>query len=61
MPRLMTELVTWFGEATEQKRLHPPLVIAVYPNVSENARVCAKFCGVAERENLETHILSQNL
>lgn len=29
-PRLMTELVTWFGEAMEEKRLHPLLVIAVF-------------------------------
>jgi Fic family protein len=29
-PRLMTELVTWFGEATEEKRLHPLLVIAIF-------------------------------
>ncbi len=29
-PRLMTELVTWFAEATEEKRLHPLLVTAIY-------------------------------
>jgi Fic family protein len=29
-PRLMTELVTWFGEAIEEKRLHPLLVIAIF-------------------------------
>ncbi len=29
-PRLMTELVTWFTEATEEKRLHPLLVIAIF-------------------------------
>jgi Fic family protein len=28
-PHLMTELVTWFAEALEEKRLHPLLVIAV--------------------------------
>lgn len=29
-PRLMTELVTWFAEATGEKRLHPLLVIAIF-------------------------------
>lgn len=29
-PRLMTELVTWFAEATEEKRLHPLLVITIF-------------------------------
>ncbi|MFZ5689767.1 MAG: Fic family protein [Pseudomonadota bacterium] len=29
-PRLMTELVTWFGETTEKRRFHPLLVIAVF-------------------------------
>jgi Fic family protein len=29
-PRLMTELVTWFAEATEEKHLHPLLVIAIF-------------------------------
>ena len=29
-PRLMTELVIWFGEAMEEKRLHPLLAIAVF-------------------------------
>jgi hypothetical protein len=29
-PRLMTELVTWFAEATEERRLHPLLVIAIF-------------------------------
>jgi Fic family protein len=29
-PRLMTELVTWFSEAMEEKRLHPLLVIAIF-------------------------------
>lgn len=29
-PRLMTELVTWFGAAMEEKRLHPLLVIAIF-------------------------------
>lgn len=29
-PRLMGELVTWFGEAMEDKRLHPLLIIAVF-------------------------------
>jgi Fic family protein len=29
-PRLMTELVSWFTEATEDKRLHPLLVIAIF-------------------------------
>lgn len=29
-PRLMAELVTWFAEAMEEKRLHPLLVIAIF-------------------------------
>jgi len=29
-PRLMTELVTWAAEATDEKRLHPLLVIAIF-------------------------------
>lgn len=29
-PRLMTELVTWHAGATEEKRLHPLLVIAIF-------------------------------
>lgn len=29
-PRLMTELVTWFANATEEKRLHPLLVISIF-------------------------------
>ena len=29
-PRLMTELVAWFAEAMEEKRLHPLLVIAIF-------------------------------
>ena len=29
-PRLMTELVIWFGETTEETRLHPLLVIAIF-------------------------------
>ncbi len=29
-PRLMTELVAWFSEATEEKRLHPLLVLAIF-------------------------------
>jgi Fic family protein len=29
-PRLITELVTWFADATEKKRLHPLLVIAIF-------------------------------
>jgi Fic family protein len=29
-PRLMTELVTWFAEATVEKRLHPLLVITIF-------------------------------
>lgn len=29
-PRRMTELVTWFSDATEDHRLHPLLVIAVF-------------------------------
>jgi Fic family protein len=29
-PRRMTELVTWFAEATEEKRLHPLLAIAIF-------------------------------
>jgi Fic family protein len=29
-PRLMTELVTWFAEATEEKHLPPLLVIAIF-------------------------------
>ena len=29
-PRLMTELVTWFAQELEEKRLHPLLVIAVF-------------------------------
>jgi Fic family protein len=29
-PRLMTELVTWFAEAADEKRLHPLLVIATF-------------------------------
>ncbi len=29
-PRLMTELVTWFSEAIEEKRLHPLLVITIF-------------------------------
>ena len=29
-PRLMTELVTWFAESDEEKRLHPLLVIAIF-------------------------------
>lgn len=29
-PRLMTELVAWFAEATEEKRLHPLLVITIF-------------------------------
>ena len=29
-PRLMTELVAWLDEATEAKRLHPLLIIAVF-------------------------------
>ena len=33
-PRLMTELVTWFAEATEERRLHPLLVITIFTVVS---------------------------
>ena len=29
-PRLMTELVAWFAETMEEKRLHPLLVIAIF-------------------------------
>ena len=29
-PQRMTELVTWFAQALEQKRLHPLLIIAVF-------------------------------
>ncbi len=29
-PRLMTELVAWFSEATQEKRLHPLLVLAIF-------------------------------
>lgn len=29
-PRLMTELVTWFAESTDEKRLHPLLIIAIF-------------------------------
>ena len=29
-PRLMTEIVTWFAEMTDQKRLHPLLIIAIF-------------------------------
>jgi Fic family protein len=29
-PRLMTELVTWFADATEERRLHPLLIIVIF-------------------------------
>src|SRR5271165_1878743 len=29
-PRLMKELVTWFSDATDAKRLHPLLIIAIF-------------------------------